>query len=269
MASFNQLKQKNILNDKDTGFDLAVKKILIVDDDRDFAQITGQLLAVSDYEVDLAYSEEGVLEKLKEFHPHVALVDIYLGKQNGFDLISTLNKLTPKVLTVLVTAYPQKSFSVEALKKGAYDILFKPFDPIELLHTLQRCFEKIQLENINAKLEKGLEEAVEIFDIEKIGDSIKTYAKDIKGGRKNLDLDQINGLLNKNKSNRINSYLEKIGLTPREIEICHLITDSMNNQEISKLLFISLETVKTHIKSIFQKLGVKSRLKLISYINSK
>ena len=253
----------------DIGFDLALKKILIVDDDRDFAQITGQLLEVSDYKIDLAYSEEGVLEKLKTFHPHVALVDIYLGKQNGFDLISTLNKLSPKVLTVLVTAYPQKSFSVEALKKGAYDILFKPFDPIELLHTLQRCFEKIQLENVNAKLEKGLEDAVEIFDFQKIEESIKADAIEVKDAEKNLDIDKISDLLNKNKSNRINSYLEKIGLTPREIEICHLITDGMNNQEIAKLLFISLETVKTHIKSMFQKLGVKSRLKLISYINSK
>jgi DNA-binding NarL/FixJ family response regulator len=52
----------------------------------------------------------------------------------------------------------------------------------------------------------------------------------------------------------------KTGLTPREAEVHELIAQGLTNEEIAKLLYISLSTTKVHVKHIFEKLGVRSRL---------
>lgn len=57
---------------------------------------------------------------------------------------------------------------------------------------------------------------------------------------------------------------EKYGTTEREEEIIRLLVDGSSNQEIAKKLFISVNTVKTHIKNIYAKLGVNNRLQLFS-----
>ena len=52
-------------------------------------------------------------------------------------------------------------------------------------------------------------------------------------------------------------------LTPREREICNLVSNGLSNREIARLLYISEGTVKTHLHNIFEKLGVKSRRALV------
>jgi DNA-binding CsgD family transcriptional regulator len=65
--------------------------------------------------------------------------------------------------------------------------------------------------------------------------------------------------------------LEKMGelkvLTPRELEVCYHMIEGLNNKRISKVLFISESTVKTHISRIYRKLYVSSRGELKTYIN--
>jgi len=64
-----------------------------------------------------------------------------------------------------------------------------------------------------------------------------------------------------------NLLREKAGLTWREMEICCLIHDGLGRQEIAERLFISAHTVKTHLKKIHKKLGVRSRTQLVAYLN--
>ena len=54
-------------------------------------------------------------------------------------------------------------------------------------------------------------------------------------------------------------------LTPREIEITRMIARGLGNREIGEKLFISEGTVKTHLHTIYEKLGIKSRLQLANY----
>jgi two-component system nitrate/nitrite response regulator NarL len=53
---------------------------------------------------------------------------------------------------------------------------------------------------------------------------------------------------------------ERTRLSPRETEVHELLAHGLTNEEISKLLYISLSTTKVHVKHIFEKLGVRSRL---------
>ena len=61
-------------------------------------------------------------------------------------------------------------------------------------------------------------------------------------------------------------FFKKFDISPREKEVLLLILEGFSNKKICDKLFISLSTVKTHITSIFQKLNVKSRFELITYI---
>jgi DNA-binding CsgD family transcriptional regulator len=67
---------------------------------------------------------------------------------------------------------------------------------------------------------------------------------------------------------RMNLLMQDGGLTGREIEIASLVRDGMDDQEIGDRLFISVHTVKNHVKSIHQKLDVHTRAKLVSVLNS-
>ena len=53
-------------------------------------------------------------------------------------------------------------------------------------------------------------------------------------------------------------------LSPREDEVLHLITDQLSNQEIAETLFISVNTVKTHIRRLYSKLSAGSRLEAVT-----
>jgi DNA-binding NarL/FixJ family response regulator len=58
-------------------------------------------------------------------------------------------------------------------------------------------------------------------------------------------------------------------LTPREIEIARMVARGLRNKTVAEMLFVSEGTVKTHLHSIFEKLGVRSRAELIAYCNTK
>jgi DNA-binding CsgD family transcriptional regulator len=66
---------------------------------------------------------------------------------------------------------------------------------------------------------------------------------------------------------KMNIMMQEVGLTGREIEICILIRDGFDNQEIASRLFISLHTVKNHVRHIYQKMGVHTRAQLVALLN--
>ena len=90
---------------------------------------------------------------LEQFSPDVALVDVRLGRSSGLDVVAALKNRKPPVLTVVMTAYVAADTAIEALRRGAYDYLTKPFDPSELFATLDRCFERIDLERARREAE--------------------------------------------------------------------------------------------------------------------
>ncbi len=62
-------------------------------------------------------------------------------------------------------------------------------------------------------------------------------------------------------------YMDRAGLTHREMEVCLLLKDGLKEKDIAERLFISTSTVNTHIKNIYCKLGVHSRVELIITLN--
>jgi DNA-binding NtrC family response regulator len=133
-------KEENISKAKQSDY-----RILIVDDDLDFAASLKLILENEDYQPFLAHSEEEALESVAENAVDLALLDIRLGQDDGIDLLLKLKEIQPDILCVMVTGFGSIETAIQALRNGAYDYLRKPVNPDELLATLRRGFEKIRL----------------------------------------------------------------------------------------------------------------------------
>ncbi len=131
-------------------------QVLIVDDEKDFVLSLEDILESRGYRVEKAHSPKTACEKLNCFDAQVALLDIRLGRADGINLIAELGKARPGIICVMMTAYAAVDTAVRALQEGAYDYLRKPLAVEDLLATLDRCFEKIHLENEKTAAKQAL-----------------------------------------------------------------------------------------------------------------
>jgi PAS domain S-box-containing protein len=130
-----------------------VRRLLVVEDDADFAESLAHVLNLRGFEMRLIRDPTALPETLAGFDPDVALVDVRLGPYSGLDLLGELAKRRPGILTVVMTAHGVVDTAVQALRTGAYDYLSKPFDQTELFATLDRCFERVELHRARVEAE--------------------------------------------------------------------------------------------------------------------
>jgi PAS domain S-box-containing protein len=143
----------------------ADRRVLIVDDDVDFADSLNDLLETEAYRVEVAHNAEDAKAAVEAFAPQVALVDVRLqqGTGDGIDLLATLKRKNPDLLGIVMTAYADIDTAIKALHGDAYDYLRKPLYIQELAATLSRCFEKIDLERKNQQAAAALQESEERY----------------------------------------------------------------------------------------------------------
>ncbi len=170
-------------------------RILVVDDDRDFAASVECLLTLTDYEIAVAHGSCDALEVLRDFDAEVALLDLRLGHGSGLDLIAPFKEARPGLVLIVTTGHAETEAAVEALRRGACDFLRKPIGDGELLAVLERAFERIRLEKAKLdaeralrKSERTLQERVVILEeaqrrLEQQGEDLVRLAGDLKIAR--------------------------------------------------------------------------------------
>ena len=121
------------------------RRVLVVDDEADLAEAIEEILEERRYAVKVSHDRLRAFETLRVFDADVVLVDLRLGQENGLELIRDVKLRDPERMCILMTAYANIDSAVEALRMGAYDYLRKPFRPEDLLATLDRCFDRLQL----------------------------------------------------------------------------------------------------------------------------
>ena len=130
-------------------------KILVVDDDKNLLELLKIRLESAGYEVTTALKEEDAIEAAKNQVFDLAIVDLQLLHQDGISLMEELHLILPEMPVLILTAYGSIESAVEAMKKGAYSYLTKPFDPQDLLFQIERAMENRRL-NIEIQRLKGL-----------------------------------------------------------------------------------------------------------------
>ncbi len=120
-------------------------KILVLDDDQNLLNVIKMRLEASGYQVATAIQAETALEIAKEEGIDLALVDLKLAGKNGIEVMQELHQIDPEMPIIILTAYGTIKTAVEAMKRGAYSYLSKPYDYHDLLLQIKNGLERSRL----------------------------------------------------------------------------------------------------------------------------
>jgi DNA-binding NtrC family response regulator len=120
-------------------------QLLVVDDDEPLRQALARRFRQHGVTVVTAGDAEEALAKAGHNRFDVALLDLHLPGLSGIDLLGQLKERQPELEAIMLTAHGSLETAVEAMKKGAYDYLAKPFHLPELEVHVQKAYEKVQL----------------------------------------------------------------------------------------------------------------------------
>lgn len=161
------------------------------------------------------------LTTVAEQSPDVVLCDIRIGKDSGLDLCRQITTQYPDTKVVVLTVYDDEHYLYQALRVGASGYILKRIDGQELVAHLRRVRE---------------------------GETVVDHAL---AGRVALSAARLS-------AGEFWSGAH-IGLTQRESEVLELLVSGHSNKAVASKLVVSEDTVKTHIRGLYRKLGVSDR----------
>jgi DNA-binding NarL/FixJ family response regulator len=209
-----------------------VISVLICDDHR---LLTDTLTTVIENDPTLrmltppVHSSEEAVDQAREHRPDVVLMDIeFRGSMSGIEATRQIKFLSPATNVVIMTAYPSDRLLVEAVEAGASGFLRKTEGVDEVLAAV-----------------KAAAAGEILIDRMELARLLPLVAREREVQR---DADVLLG-----------------HLTERELQILQLLGEGLRNDDIATRLFISPQTVQTHIRNILTKLGVHSKLEAVVF----
>ncbi len=132
------------------------RSLLIVDDERKMAVVLQASFEEEGYSVEIAGSGEDALAKFRANPVPLVITDLKMPDMSGIEVLEAIKKLSPETEVLLMTAYATAQTAVEAMKKGAFDYVIKPFSLDEIHKKAEYVFEKKALILKNRELESQL-----------------------------------------------------------------------------------------------------------------
>ncbi len=108
-------------------------KILVIDDDQDFAESLALVLEGRGYQVDVGHTGEEAIRKFRGNDFDIALIDVKLPGKNGVESYMEIRKFKPDARVVMMTGYSVEQLLDKAVENGAWGVLHKPLDMEKLL----------------------------------------------------------------------------------------------------------------------------------------
>lgn len=201
-------------------------RVLIVDDSRlTRISIKTTLKSVQEEIEFVGEAEDGsqALEMATSLKPHVILMDIGMPIMDGVKATQSIKSRHPEIKVVMLTSHEEEADVLDAFSSGANSYCLKETPPEMLVHVIKSTAHGACW--IDPKI-------------------ARIVMSQLVPNHRPLGLPENNGTST---------------LTEREIDVLKLVTQGLNNAEISDKLCISMNTVKTHLKNIFQKLEVEDR----------
>jgi DNA-binding NtrC family response regulator len=135
-----------------------MKKLILIVDDEKAARFGMKLALEKDgYKVMEAGDGIGAFDVIKSKCPSLIFLDINMPKIDGIQVLEEINHMENPPMIVIVTAYGSERVAVDAMKKGAYDYIAKPYEIDELRLIARHAFEKLALEEENARLRSEID----------------------------------------------------------------------------------------------------------------
>jgi DNA-binding NtrC family response regulator len=136
--------------------------VLVIDDEPVLQDVLGSLLTGDGYDYLQATTAADGLQILREEEVDVVLLDLMLPDRSGLDLLPDIKEFDPHLPVVVITAYSSVESAIEAMRRGAFHYVPKPFKNEEVLHLVRRAFERRTLLVENLELRSRLEGMGEI-----------------------------------------------------------------------------------------------------------
>ena len=133
-----------------------MRRVLIVDDEQNLWHMLQTLLKREGYEPVGVASVENALKELEERPYDVIITDLRMPGQSGMDLVDQVRSRHLGTTVVVMTAYGSRDIAIEAMKRGAYDYISKPFEADELVLLLRKAEERERLSRENQTLHKQI-----------------------------------------------------------------------------------------------------------------
>src|SRR6476661_5124660 len=108
------------------------------------------------YIVRTAEDGSSAVNELERARYDMVISDLKMPKMGGLDLLKEVARTHPETLTVIMTGFGTVETAIDAMKRGAYDYILKPFKVEEIVHIVQRGLEKRRLSAENLRLREAL-----------------------------------------------------------------------------------------------------------------
>ena len=128
-------------------------RVLIIDDEIPFAEMLSTMLSAAGYEAHAVHNGEDGLKTLAESHYELVLCDMKMPRMNGLEVLDQMRERGLASTVITMSAFGTIDLAIEALRRGAYDYISKPFKRDEVLLTLRKAEERQQLQARVAELE--------------------------------------------------------------------------------------------------------------------
>lgn len=205
------------------------KKILVADDENDILEIINYNLTREGYEVYTAKDGNEALDKARQIHPDLVILDIMMPYKTGVEVCRILraNDVFDDMLIIFLTALNDETSQVKGLESGADDYISKPISPKVLVSRVNAVFRRLN----------------------------KEAGKTIEIGNINIDPEKFLVTINSNE----------VMLAKKEFELLYLLASKpgrvfLRNEILSQVwgndVIVGDRTIDVHIRKIRQKLGV-------------
>jgi response regulator RpfG family c-di-GMP phosphodiesterase len=136
-------------------------RVLIVDDEKFIRDILADFLGMEGYIVRTAEDGAAALEELNNAHYDLVISDLKMPRMGGIELLDAIGTAAPSALMVIMTGFGTVETAIDAMKRGAYDYILKPFKVEEVIRVVQRGIDKQRLSAENLRLR----EAVSLYTV--------------------------------------------------------------------------------------------------------
>jgi two-component system response regulator AtoC len=120
-------------------------RILVADDDRTIRRNLARLLNAEGFQAIEAVDGDDALEKIRTDPPDAVLLDLKMPGKDGLEVLAEIGHKLAELPVIVVTAFGGSAAAIEAMRRGAYDYLSKPFDLDDVLLTLKRALRQREL----------------------------------------------------------------------------------------------------------------------------